>query len=207
MPATNVRPPASLGGIVIDEVSESKFLGVFLDKRLTWYKHVSYLRLKIPRGIEIISRVHSILPSRVLLMLCNTLIYPYLVHCNFVWGAADKSTLNKLVVLKKRKVRLCSGSSYRAASSPLFFCLNLLKLVNINNYQTAIFMYKVKYGLLPQSALNYTAVNDTNRIHFTRTLNNFTIFSFLTGICSKSTAVHGPRLWNFDTEFNRFWFV
>ena len=81
------------------------------------------------------------------------------------------------------------------------------KLVDINNYQTAIFMYKVKYGVLPQSALKYTAVNDTNRIHFTRTLNNFTIFSFLTGICSKSTAVHGPRLWNFDTEFNRFWFV
>ena len=57
-------------------------------------------------------------------------------------------------------------------------------------------MYKVKYGLLPQSALNYTAVNDTNRIHFTRTFSYFTPISFRIGIRSKSIAGHGPRLWN-----------
>ena len=131
-----------------------------------------------------------------LLMLYNTLLYPYLVHCNTMWSAADKSILNKLMVLQKRAVRLCSGSTYRAAASPLFFRLNLLKLVDINNYQAAIFMYKVKYRVLPQSVLNYTAVNDTNRIHFTQTFSYFTRISFCTGIRSKSIAVHGPRLWD-----------
>ena len=71
-------------------------------------------------------------------------------------------------------------------------------------------MYKVKYGVLPQSALNYTAGNDTNLIHFTPTFSYFTCISFRTNTfqihsCSWTTVVGFNS--NCNTEFNWFWFV
>ena len=64
------------------------------------------------------SRVRNYLPQKVMLMIYHTLIFPYLSYCNVFWGTARLSFLNKLLILQKRAVRLCTGAGYRASSSP-----------------------------------------------------------------------------------------
>jgi len=68
-----------LDGFVVEQVSDTKFLGVYLEDKLSWIKHISQIRLKLARGTGIMSRVRHIVPRKVLVMLYHTLIYPYLV--------------------------------------------------------------------------------------------------------------------------------
>ena len=94
-----------------------------------------------------------------MLMLYYTLVFPYLVYCNIVWGSAKSTVINKLLILQKRAVRLCTGSYFRAASNELFKQLRLLKINDINKLQTAMFMMKVKNRVLPQSGMCHVYIS------------------------------------------------
>ena len=49
--------PASLDifidGVIIDRVKYTKFLGVYIDEKLKWDKHIPYISGKISRGLGI----------------------------------------------------------------------------------------------------------------------------------------------------------
>ena len=85
-----------------------------------------------------------------------------------MWGSAYASTLNKLVSLQNRAVRLVTRSPFRSSCNPLYVNLKLLKLMDIVKFQTAQFMFKIKYHLLPSSCMQFVAVSDSQRIHDTR---------------------------------------
>ena len=45
----------NIDGQPIDEVESTRFLGVHIDNRLTWKKHISYITGKVSRGIGVIT--------------------------------------------------------------------------------------------------------------------------------------------------------
>ena len=71
----------------ITEVSQTKFLGVYIDNKLTWKKHIHYIAGKLSRRIDLVAKARELLNSDALITLYYSFIYPYLCHCNHVWGA------------------------------------------------------------------------------------------------------------------------
>ena len=136
-----------IDGNAIERVKSVKFLGVFIDERLNWSEHINYVSLNISKTLGILYRVKNILPNNVLLMLYNSMIYPYLTYCNIAWGCAKPTVLQKLILLQKRALRFITRSSYCSSTKPLFFRLGLLRLEDIHRLQIAIFMLKFKYKL------------------------------------------------------------
>ena len=129
-------------------------------------------------------------------MLYRTLIYPYLEYCNLAWGAAKPTILNQLLLVQKKAVRLCTGSSYRSSSSPLFAQLQLLKVTDICTLNAAIYMYKLRFNLLPISCLDYVVDLNLYRLHETRKRSAFKLLKFRTNIREQSLPVRGPKLLN-----------
>ena len=144
--------PVSLfiDGIGIDEVKHTKFLGVFIDNRLTWKKHIDYISGKISRGIAVILKARKLLNERALITLYYSFVYPFFTYCNHVWGNACKTHLKRLVILQKRIVRIITSSPYLEHTDPLFYKLGLLKLSEINKYAFAKFMYRWYHRKLPR---------------------------------------------------------
>ena len=91
-----------LDGTRIERVSYAKFLGVYIDDKLTWHKHIQEISTKISKNIGIMSRISYKLNSSILLKLYNTLILPYLSYCNMIWTMASDTVLTKLFILQKR---------------------------------------------------------------------------------------------------------
>ena len=60
-----------------------------------------------------------------------------------------KTTLNRLVVLRKRIIRVITKSCFDAPSAPLFYEHNFLNLSNIYMLQIGLFMFSFKNKLLP----------------------------------------------------------
>jgi len=59
-----------------------------------------------------------------------------------------------------------------------------------------MFMYKIKYKLVPHSCLHFATVNNINRIHITRRFCYFAQIYFRTNIRVYSFSVQGAKLWN-----------
>ena len=100
----NINFTLLIDGSKIEQVDSTKFLGVIIDAKLNWKKHTNYIASKISSGLGILSRIKLVVPRNVLLMLYYTMIYPYLTYCAIVWGSANSSVLNRIVILQKRAI-------------------------------------------------------------------------------------------------------
>ena len=111
---------------LITEVSPTKFLGVYLDNRLTWKKHIDYITAKVSRGFGLISKARKLLNADAMLSLYYSFLYPYLCYCNHVWGSTYASNLQKLIALPKKIIRMIPGFGFRDHTDPLFKNMSLI---------------------------------------------------------------------------------
>lgn len=86
-------------------------------------------------------------------MLCYSLIYPFLSYGVHVWGLTFPSFLTQLFIIQK-KVLIISFSEPKSHSEPLFKSLNLLKLNDVVELQVLTFVYQWSLGLLPPVSVN-----------------------------------------------------
>ena len=101
----------------IDQVESTNFLGVIIDDKLTWTKHVNSIHGKISMSIGVMRKLRSILPLNTLFMLYNAFVLPYLDYCSLVWSGTSSGNLQRLNVLQKKAIRICSN----AISSSSYF--------------------------------------------------------------------------------------
>ena len=83
-----------------------KFLGVLIDKSLTWKYHIDYIASKISRVVGIISRLRQSVPLKTLIQVYRSLIFPYTHYRIAAWGQAAQVYLRKVFILQKRVLRL-----------------------------------------------------------------------------------------------------
>jgi hypothetical protein len=103
-----------------------KYLGILIDSNLTWKSHIDYISLKISRIIGIITRLRHFVPKQTLLRIYSGLINPYLTYGISVWGQANKSVLNCLLILQKKVIRIMNFANYRDHAIPLFLQYRML---------------------------------------------------------------------------------
>ena len=63
-----------------------KFVGMHIDKHLTWKEHINVISSKISRAMFAINRVKHILPHKSLKSLYYTLIHSHLIYGMQAWG-------------------------------------------------------------------------------------------------------------------------
>ena len=71
----------TIDGNPIREVNESKFLGVYIDKNISWRGHIGKIKTKISQTVGIIGRARSFMQGPQLLDLYNTMVLPHLQYC------------------------------------------------------------------------------------------------------------------------------
>ena len=155
-------------GQTIERVTQTKFLGVIIDEKLTWRNHVNYISTKIANGIGILIKARFCLSKETLVSLYYTFIYPYLTYCNSVWGDSFLYNLNRLHVLQKKVVRIISHANWKAHTEPLFKELEIRPIEDINIYIIAQFMFRFNNGLLPEIFDNFFTTNDKIHSYDTR---------------------------------------
>ena len=184
-----------LEGQVLQQATDTKFLGVIIDDKLKWNKHIDFIALKLSKRLGIIGRAKNKLPESILKVLYYTLIYPYLNYCCIIWGSASTTTLTKVFNLQKRALRLITHSNYRTSSSPLYIRLEILKVTDIYKLQVLLFLHKHRNFNLPASCTHYCTVS-INRPYEVRQKGYFCEYSFRTNVRERSIRIMGPRLWN-----------
>ena len=91
---TNIRITACN----IEQKSQIKYLGVFIDEHLKWDAQLQHINNKITKNIGILFKLRHYVPISTLKQLYYTLIYPYLMYGLMSWGTIYQTKLNKIKV-------------------------------------------------------------------------------------------------------------
>ena len=79
-----------------------KYLGVMNDSTLTWHTQIETISKKISRGTGLLYKIKPLVNIKIMKTLYYSLIYPHLLYAIEVWGSADTTVINSLLVSQKR---------------------------------------------------------------------------------------------------------
>ena len=149
-----------INNVSIERVQTHIFLGITFHENLSWKDHTNKISNKVSKTIGIIRRIKSVVPSKILKTIYNSLFTPYLQYGILIWGFE----LNRLEILQKKCIRLITNSFPLAHTETLFKSLNILKISDIFKHKCLITYYKFKNKSLPQYVQNifseFTPINN-----------------------------------------------
>ena len=189
-------PDLLLNGSVLERKSSTMFLGVKLDSKLTWFEHISYIRIKIAKNVGVINKVRHLLNHSTLKTLDYAFVYPYLTYCIEIWGSAAKCRLNSLYKLQKLCCRYISNSPSRTPTLPLLRSLQILPLVKLCEYCVLRLMHQHHHRKLPSPVLRLFEPRSIRCRVVTRQAEHLELPSFKTQFALSSLFYIGPKLWN-----------
>ena len=163
-----------------------KFLGVILDSKLNFGRHIDQVLGRLTNKARILYSIRDYLPLKSRLNYYFAFVFPQLSYNIIVWGSAANIHLKPLIIQHKRIIRLITNSGPFEHTSPLFHRLNILKLEDLYKFQLSVFMYKsVARG-------EYSVQHSLN----TRSRNLAApLFHRLT-LTQRAVSFAGPSMWN-----------
>jgi len=109
LPSANADPDLKLHGACIPVVSEFKFMGLIFDKKLTFNKHIKYLKetMKALNLLRVVAHKDWGADCATLLKLCRSHVRSKLDYGCVVYGSARKSVLESLDQMQNAALRTC----------------------------------------------------------------------------------------------------
>ena len=89
----------------LEQVNETKFLGLILQSNMKWDKHIQILSNKISKYSSILFQIRDSLDSHSLKLIYYALIYSNLTYMNIIWGKSPQQHLQPLIIAQKRTIR------------------------------------------------------------------------------------------------------
>ena len=186
-----------IGGFKVKQVDSAKYLGIIIDRELTFRAHFNYVMQKMSACFGVLHRLSQYTPSYVLKTVYLAIKYPYLVYGVEVWGGSGDPLLSKLRRLQDRCVRLCSDEPHLDVQK-LYQVNRLLPYNEIYKYFTSIRLfhyYKLERNIFFKDTL--TELRGTHD-HLTRFCfkENLNTPKFRLSVCQGSFLYNAVHIWN-----------
>ena len=134
----------------IEQISNTKLLGIHIDSSLTWDVQVSHLKKIVIYKLFLLKRIRHFLPKHTRILFYNFYIMPYLEYCCSIWGNCSKENINIIVKLQKRAARLILDADFFTPSANLFKELIWIPFSNIVKYHQVSLVYKCIHKISPE---------------------------------------------------------
>lgn len=147
----------------LNDKDSIKFLGVYLDKKLSWEQHAHFICNKVSVSIYLLRNLANIVSQKTLITAYHGLIHSTLSYAILIWGHSTHSA--SVFALQRKAVRILYGLNYRDDCRQAFKNLKILTLPSVYILQCLLY--------IKEHASNYTSHNE---VHSYSTRNNNNIY-------------------------------
>ena len=193
----------SINGVPLSQIGNAygekstKFLGIYIDEFLTWNHHLTHINNKISRALFMIRQAKHFLPVASLRTLYFAMIHPHISYGILAWGNATQTTLKRTITLQKRALRTINNVSYNSHTDPLFKKSNILKLNDLFDHESGLFMHNYVMNKLPESFGNMFTFNyEIQERHQTRQSSLLYLKRCNSKFAKKLPLYDFPERWN-----------
>ena len=150
--STGLIKSVKIGMTNLPFVSETKFLGIWLDDKLSWKPHVTNLMNKLKRNLHLLANHRNFLDSHTLKLIYLAQIQSHLNYGLILWGnMANSYSLNKIAKLQNKCMLMIKPNQKARITYQELNILELTKLIDLENKKLG---YKIFNNLLPTRMLN-----------------------------------------------------
>lgn len=141
-----ICPPLFLSNTRIPADTKVKYLGLILDKRLSWKQHISSKRVLLNNRLKILFSLvnsRSPLPLRLKLRIYSSLLRPIWFYGSSLFGSAKKSNIKTLQAFQYKYLRLITGAPWYIRSDNLHRDLQIPPVTEVIKWQSKKFFQKL----------------------------------------------------------------
>lgn len=138
----------TVDGIQIERRDDINLLGVNIDSRLTFHKHVSTICKKVNNQLQVIKRFRNLISGPTMLRLYNAFIQPVFSYCSDVWHFCSARDRDKLEHVNKQALRVVLNDKENGYDE----MLRKLEMVNLEQRRVQnmlITVFKCLHGAAP----------------------------------------------------------
>ena len=185
LPITNKTKPRShqysLFGHPLSKVASHLYLGVNLDFKLSWAKHITEITSKSSKVLGMVKRTLGPCKPEVKDTAYNMLVRPTLEYASPIWNPHTSSQINHLERIQHYAARFVAND-YRRTTSPttLVLTLNWQTLERRRIINQAMTFYKILNNFIKINPSAGLLTQSHNRHHYTvpRSRLNTVVYSF-----------------------------
>jgi exonuclease III len=123
-----------------------KFLGIQVDDKLIWDKHVQFIIKKLNSAHFALLNLRKSVGLKLLIQFYHACIKTHLEYGIILWGRGRDVT--SVLILQKKIIRLIKNAPYDAHCRPLFKELHLMTVVSMYSFGVCLFTYDNKENFL-----------------------------------------------------------
>ena len=158
----------NLGNEVLQEVSDAKYLGIQIDNKLDWNKHISTVAPRGQSKLAFLNRNLKGCPKKLRDTAYISLIRPALEYSCSVWHPHKKSNRDKIEKVQRRAARfVLNNFRHKASVSEMLHDLRWKSLDGRRQDQRLVLYYKIINGLalVEKEDILTPADSDTRKNH------------------------------------------
>jgi len=179
-------PVLTLSNEILESVDEIKLLGITIDCRLNWKRHISNVVKRLLGLLRLFHDITRTFPKRTLILIYRSLIESHLSYAIEIWGNSYYSNIKRLFSVQKRFVRIIAKVGPLAHSAPLFSYFNIIPLPSLIVFNTLKFLFKCIKEMVHMPSIKFyridhvahTRANDKRFFKENRVRTNYGKFAF-----------------------------
>jgi len=177
-----------------------KYLGVTLDKNLSWDAHINALCKELNGMVWILTRLRQFLSHDCLMHIYQSLVQPKLDYGITIWGYGSEKNIGRVQRMQNRIVRgiLNNYDFINCRGIELVSSLNIFNVTQRRDYFMSVTMFKCIHGLAPAYMCNEVLMAIEVSEKFTRNVgvNDLYVPNVMKECTKNSFSVCGPKIWN-----------
>jgi len=188
-------------GVVMDAVqiplSETvKSLGVVLDQRLTFERHVRIVCRTCNFHIKSLRALRPSLDTNTAETIGRSIVMSRLDYCNSLLAFTSKQNVHRLQIVQNQLARLVSGSDYRQSATPILSSLHWLPVQQRIKYKIVTMVFKSRINLLPEYLSRSLTTFTSSRPIRSVMQNTYVVPRVKLEAAKHSFSYAGAKLWN-----------
>ena len=152
----NIKHPIiKIDTVSLPVVSQTKFLGITIDNKLSWKEHINNIIRKISINKILIGKSRKLMTHIAKRNIYYAHIYPHLTYANTIWsGHITAKQRKKINTIQKYCVRAITNKSNSYHTDPMFNTLKIMKFDEIEKFELCKLLFCVKEKLIPAPIYN-----------------------------------------------------
>ena len=127
----------------ISSVDSAKFLGIKIDRNLSWKSHISDLIKKLNSALFVIRRLSQVCEKETAIQAFHALLMSHINYGILAWGGCHEQQMTAILRLQKRGIRHLLGLGRGASCKDHFKSLKVFTVPALYIYKCIMYIAKV----------------------------------------------------------------
>lgn len=184
--------PLTINNETIQKTDCEKYLGLWVDDKLTWKPHIEQIRIKLTSVLGALRKISNCIPHKVRPIIYNSLVKPHLEYLIEIWGSAAATNLNPLQRAQNKIIKVLFHYPYNTPTNELYKKTKLFNLRQLYIYYTCILIKKIT----TKSIRSNLKLNKKIPTHNLRNKYKIVLPTVRTNYGKKTILFEGVKLYN-----------